>query len=220
MEAGNFANGVYKISNAGFPQKWLPVFCNMASDGGGWLVFQRRVDSSVDFNRGWNDYKNGFGELKGNYWLGLDKLHKLAAPGKGATLRIDITVTNGTVQEKFYATYSKFEIGDEASKFKLVVDGYAGNAEDALSLHNNMGFSTKDRDNDHNGWFHCAVLKAAGWWYHLSCFGNLNSPFTVPDPPVFLTRIDWIMLPRQPDQPMDVVSSEMKVKVPSPRRIF
>ena len=33
-------------------------------------VFQKRIDGSEDFYRGWNDYVNGFGKLDGEFWLG------------------------------------------------------------------------------------------------------------------------------------------------------
>ena len=41
------------------------VYCDMTN--GGWTFFQRRLDNSVYFYRGWADYKAGFGDLTGKY---------------------------------------------------------------------------------------------------------------------------------------------------------
>ena len=85
----------------------VDVRCDMDTNGGGWIIIQRRTDASVTFNRNWNDYKNGFGDLNGNFWLGLEKIHKLASPGKGAILRIDLKHISAPIQLK-YAEYSNF----------------------------------------------------------------------------------------------------------------
>ena len=42
------------------------------------------MDESVDFYRNWTDYQQGFCSLDGEFWLGLDDIHRLTA-AYGAT---------------------------------------------------------------------------------------------------------------------------------------
>ena len=154
---------------------FINVRCDMVTDGGGWIVFQRRVDASVDFYLGWDDYKNGFGDLNGNFWLGLEKLHKLTSPGKGAMLRVDLKHARAPTTLR-YAEYTKFEILSESKGYKLQVDGYSGDAGDSLSKYNNFKFSTKDRDQDSSSG-NCAKSRKGAWWYKSCSKSNLNSRF-------------------------------------------
>ena len=78
----------------------------MRTDGGGWAVFQRRQDGSVDFYRGWSDYKAGFGQLTAEFWLGNDKIHRLTA-SRPSSLRVELEDWN---RIKAYAKYGKFNI--------------------------------------------------------------------------------------------------------------
>jgi hypothetical protein len=47
-----------------------------------WTVIQGRLISTVDFYAGWNDYKNGFGDLHTEFWLGNEKIHQLTNQGQ------------------------------------------------------------------------------------------------------------------------------------------
>ena len=116
----------------------------MASDGGGWVVFQRRMDGTVDFYRNWTDYVKGFGDLNGEFWLGLSEINRLSQAG-GKTLRVDMADFEGG---KRYAKYSTFQVLDSSRKYQLNIGGYSGNAGDSMVLNNGMKFSTKDQDND------------------------------------------------------------------------
>ena len=100
------------------------VRCDMdTTPGRGWTVFQRRVDGSVDFYRNWKDYKNGFGNLSGEFWLGLDKIHRLSVAEQNV-LRVELeTFENETA----YAVYKTFFLGDESEAYILNVGNYSGN---------------------------------------------------------------------------------------------
>ena len=164
-------NGVYFINPDG--RGSFNVYCDMRTDGGGWTVFQRRQDGSVDFYRGWNDYKSGFGPLTAEFWLGNDRIHRLTA-ARPSTLLVELEDWNGV---RAYAKYGKFKIGDEQAKYRLEVGSYSGTAGDSLiSEHNKKAFSTKDRDNDR--WIsNCAVRYAGAWWYDSCYHSNLNGKY-------------------------------------------
>ena len=148
----------------------------METDGGGWTVFQRRNYGSVDFNREWIDYERGFGNLSGEYWLGLASLHHFLQLHEANKLRIDLKDFRETV--RMPSTVS-FSAGDSSSKYRLSVSGYSGTAGDAIAASgrsslnvNEMKFSTKDQDNDNNGGVNCAVSFEGGWWFN-HCHRNL-----------------------------------------------
>ena len=95
----------------------------MQDEGGGWTVFQKRQDASVDFHRGWQDYKNGFGDLgRGNFWLGLDKIHRLTQ-SDGFVLKVNLVDFENS---KAYAKYGKFFVASEDKGYELSVGDYFG----------------------------------------------------------------------------------------------
>ena len=137
-------------------------------------MFQRRQDGSVDFYRGWNDYKEGFGQLTAEFWLGNDKIHRLTA-SRPSSLRVDLEDWN---RVRVYAKYENFRIGDEQAKYRLEVSSYSGTAGNSLAArHNHMAFSTKDRDNDGAGSYDCANNYPGSWWYGYCLYSNLNGQY-------------------------------------------
>ncbi|EDO45477.1 predicted protein, partial [Nematostella vectensis] len=98
------------------------VFCDQETSGGGWTVFQKRQDGSVDFYRNWTEYKHGFGDLQGEFWLGLEKIHRLTSVISNE-LRVDMEAEAG---ETAYAQYNIFSIASESKEYELHVYGYSG----------------------------------------------------------------------------------------------
>ena len=149
----------------------------METDGGGWTVFQRRQDGSVDFYRYWTDYENGFGNLTGEFWLGLSKIHRLTKEGSN-TLRVDLEDFEGNTS---YANYFTFSIGNSSTEYILTVGGYSGTAGDSLNTgdsygHNGRRFSTRDNDNDLQS-DNCAHIYTSAWWYNSCYASDLNGRY-------------------------------------------
>ncbi|XP_028390980.1 ryncolin-1-like [Dendronephthya gigantea] len=161
-------DGVYTIDPDGLGS--FPVRCDMSTGGSGWTVFQRRQDGSQDFFLGWSDYKAGFGNLSGEFWLGLEKIHRLSKSSQNV-LRVDLMDFNGTER---YAEYGTFSVADESDKYRLNIGNYSGDAGDSLAYHNEMQFTTKDSDNDVWEKKNCATRRKGAWWYKDCQRANLN----------------------------------------------
>uniref|UniRef100_A0A182IYV5 Fibrinogen C-terminal domain-containing protein n=1 Tax=Anopheles atroparvus TaxID=41427 RepID=A0A182IYV5_ANOAO len=136
-------SGIYDIQ-FGSNKTRLLVYCVQKAFGGGWILFQDRYYGKVNFNRNWNDYRDGFGDLKYEFWLGLKHLHQLTSE-RPHELIVQVKDFNGSYG---YAHYDQFMIGSESEGYSLKIGNYKGTAGDALKFHNNMKFSTKDKDND------------------------------------------------------------------------
>ncbi|RUS68434.1 hypothetical protein EGW08_023804 [Elysia chlorotica] len=147
-----------------------PLLCDTVTDGGGWIVIQRRSTGDVDFYRNWASYKAGFGTLDNDFWLGNDNIHTITSTGK-YELRVDLKYKG----ESKFARYGKFFIDSEDDKYKLHVKSYSGTAGDSLTQHDGWPFSTFDRDNDHWIRVNCALKCTGAWWYHYCHDSNLNA---------------------------------------------
>ena len=149
------SSGVYTIIDLCGQGTTVQGYCNTVTDGGGWLVIQRRKDDSENFNRFWWEYKMGFGSLTGEFWYGLHVIHCLTIRGQWE-LRIDYIFPNGT---NGYLSYSNFRVGPATEQYPLTKSGYDGVTTDPFSTHqlNGMKFTTRDRDNDQYGGINCAA---------------------------------------------------------------
>jgi len=129
------------------------------------LLIQQNRDGSDFFNRSWAEFKAGFNDSRGNYWLGNDLLHQLTdgSRDKFYKLRFDLQVNRNL--SWYYAEYGRFVVSSEADGYKILVTDYSGNAGDAFWYHDGMRFTTYDRDNELRDDINCAAVNGGGFWY-------------------------------------------------------
>ncbi|KAM9116891.1 tenascin isoform 1-T2 [Pangshura tecta] len=156
---GESASGLYTIYVNGNKSQPMEVYCDMISDGGGWIVFLRRHNGKEDFYRNWRTYTAGFGDPTDEFWIGLENLHKITSQGQ-YELRVDLRDKGETA----YALYDRFSVGDSKTRYRLKVDGYSGTAGDSMIYHNGRSFSTFDKDND-AAITNCALSYKGAFWY-------------------------------------------------------
>lgn len=108
-------SGVYQIVVPHYSQHPWIVSCDENTQGGGWTVIMRRADGSVNFFRNWNDYKHGFGNVNGEFFIGLDKLHAMT---KDLDQELLIEMENWTGAKKF-VKYDQFAIDNEDKLYSL-----------------------------------------------------------------------------------------------------
>ncbi|XP_058119875.1 fibrinogen-like protein A [Anopheles ziemanni] len=165
-------SGTYLLSLSK-KSKPFEVFCEQNKFEGNWTVIQHRFDGSVDFYRNWTEYRNGFGNVDGEFWLGLEYVHQITK-NRPHELLVEVKDFHGNYG---YAKYGEFEIGDESEKYVLKKLGtYSGTAGDSMQTHKNKKFSTFGRDND-NFIGSCATKYHGAWWYNDCLSSNLNGRY-------------------------------------------
>ncbi|CCD64416.1 Fibrinogen C-terminal domain-containing protein [Caenorhabditis elegans] len=171
-------SGVYSIQSV----EKFQAFCDMDTTTGGWTVIQRRVDGDGSFHRGtMKKFVEGFGNLQGSHWLGLEKLHNLAPIGATpAILRIEIQgeTCDLTCSKRFANTWVgewKVNFGKKQDGYKIQIteEGVGNltyNGVDPFFGANGRRFSTNDNDQDENTFMNCAQFRMVGpWWHPKSC---------------------------------------------------
>ncbi|XP_028140670.1 microfibril-associated glycoprotein 4 isoform X2 [Diabrotica virgifera virgifera] len=172
LESGINKSGIYEIKPR-TSSKPFSVLCDMETKGGGWTHIQKRFDGSQDFYLGWRDYKFGFGDLNGEFWMGLENIYHMTAFETNELL-IELTDRD---KKNAYAQYTSFSIGPEKDGYPLnVLKGFSGDAGDALTPHLNAKFTTHDVDQDTNPG-NCAQMYNGAWWYTSCHASNLNGKY-------------------------------------------
>ena len=193
----------------------LRARCDMDTDGGGWMVIQRRLPGgNVNFTRNWADYENGFGDLSGEFWYGLKNIHHLTTQDH-VELRIDME--RETDGGRFSWTYQTFRIAGATDNYRLTIgegqkEGEGqGTGNDAMAFHNDEQFTTYDNDNDKHGGGNCGYNHQGGWWYKVCYRANLNGPHETPSLPGVdqnHAKLEW-----HDGSWVDLHSAEMKIRV-------
>ncbi|XP_031176986.1 microfibril-associated glycoprotein 4-like [Sander lucioperca] len=167
----------------------VQVYCDMVSEGGRWTVFQRRMDGTVNFYRGWDQYKTGFGIAAGEYWLGLESLYHLTLR-KRYELLVDMEDFDGN---KAFARYSSFSIDPESSGYRLHISGFInGGAGNSLSFHNGQKFTTFDKDQDSDDTRNCARSFLGAFWYNRCHYTNPNGVYRWgADGTIHFVGVEW-----------------------------
>ncbi|XP_049630008.1 fibrinogen C domain-containing protein 1 [Suncus etruscus] len=187
---GQQEDGVYSVFPTHYPTGFR-VYCDMRTDGGGWTVFQRRQDGSVNFFRGWEAYRDGFGKLTGEHWLGLQRIHALTTQAT-YELHVDLEDFDNSTAFAHYGSFGVglFSVDPEEDGYPLTVADYSGTAGDSLLKHSGMRFTTKDRDSDHSE-NNCAAFYRGAWWYRNCHTSNLNGQYLRGAHASYADGIEW-----------------------------
>ncbi|XP_074676025.1 angiopoietin-2 isoform X2 [Strix aluco] len=172
FKSGLTTSGIYTLTVSNTVQE-KKAYCDMETGGGGWTVIQRREDGSVDFHRTWKEYKMGFGDPAGEYWLGNEFVSQLTNQ-KRYVLKIHLKDWEGN---EAYALYDHFSLASEELKYRIYLKGLTGTAGKISSISQpGNDFSTKDADND-KCICKCSQMLTGGWWFDACGPSNLNGMY-------------------------------------------
>ncbi|XP_069352458.1 angiopoietin-related protein 4 isoform X1 [Eulemur rufifrons] len=172
FEEGERQSGLFQIQPEGSPP--FLVNCKMTSDGG-WTVIQRRQDGSVDFDRPWEAYKAGFGDPQGEFWLGLEKVHRITGD-RGSRLAVQLQDWDGNAESLQFPVH----LGGEDTAYSLQLTAPVASKLGATMVTPgglSLPFSTRDKDHDLRRDKNCAKSLSGGWWFGTCSHSNLNGQY-------------------------------------------
>lgn len=172
FKSGHTTNGVYTLTLPNSTEE-VKAYCDMEAGGGGWTIIQRREDGSVDFQRTWKEYKVGFGNPSGEYWLGNEFVSQLTNQQR-YVLKIHLKDWEGN---EAYSLYEHFYLSSEELNYRIHLKGLTGTAGKISSISQpGNDFSTKDADND-KCICKCSQMLTGGWWFDACGPSNLNGMY-------------------------------------------
>ena len=193
--AGARATSVYQVNWMGRMTK--NVRCNMELDGGGWTVFHRRYKNlTEDFNLGWDSYKQGFGDVYKEFWLGNDFLHEITTSSRPHYILVFGRKSN---QEIGISKYGSFYIDGESEFYRIhfnrtLLRGIESLTGQGKHNMNGMPFSTKDKINIPSS--NCLIYGAS--WYKECANIHINRKF-----------LRWSFFNK--DEPIDEIEIMIKI---------
>jgi hypothetical protein len=170
-------SAVYNIS----PNGWNTVKarCDFTNSGG-WTVFQYRHDGSVDFFRNYEEYTNGFGDPKSEYWIGLEAIHQLTmnTDGSPKDVRLRVEVTDASKNSDF-VEHDDFYIYGAGDGYKANIgpQRHPSDMYDAFSNIKGEKFTTYDNDQDTWSKGNCANDLHSGGWFSRCTYFNFNGRY-------------------------------------------
>ncbi|XP_063154116.1 angiopoietin-related protein 3 [Candoia aspera] len=169
---GERSNGIYSIKPNG--SKAFNVCCEMEGENS-WTIIQKRSDGSIDFNQTWESYIDGFGNLDGEFWLGLRKIYSIVDQA-GYILRIELEDWKANKRHIEYT----FQMGGPERDYAVFLSRITGNIPNALPEQKEIKFSTKDHGNNTERKLNCPESDSGGWWYSVCEATNLNGKYIKP----------------------------------------
>ncbi|KRF98416.1 uncharacterized protein Dwil_GK27846 [Drosophila willistoni] len=164
------------------------ILCDYEITGTGYIVIASRSNVELNFFRNWTEYKRGFGNYSGDFFIGLDKLHAITR-SQPYELYVHLEDFEGNTR---FARYDEFYIESENALYKLTTLGtYTGDAGDSLSVNKGFKFSTYDRDNDALDTQNCALERLGAWWYVDCTRSNLFGMYFVETSPSSASGMAW-----------------------------
>ena len=202
LKSNRPASGIYDINDVcggkvhAFHENVLTQQARCNLDDSGWIVILRResdIPQPVYFNRSWNEYVHGFGDLNTEFWYGLRNIHCLTSRQE-VDLQLLLNFTNGS---SFLWTYRHFVVDRPEDKYTLHVGQAEGPSTfDTIAYNNGSPFSTYDDDNDAHGGNCAREREGGGWWYNSCNFCELTRPRPRIYPGLMLDYVEMRVRPK------------------------